>query len=367
MGSTPENDGQATDISPFAAPDERTLRSFLLRVVAGPDVGKTLAIDPTRGRVLLGQSPACTLGSTTAPSRAVTPRWIPRQGRSASTTSARPTAPSSTASARRRDPRAAARRSSWAPRSLGSSRTRRSGSAATSHALRPSSSGASDEIRRLYPLIERIAASDIPVVIEGETGTGKEVLAESLHEASPRRSGPFVVFDCTTVTATLMEADALRSRARRVHRGDRVARPAFSSRPTGARCSSTRSAIWTSPCRPSSCAPSSAPRCAASAARSWMRVDVRVIAATRRDLDREVQAGRFRDDLFFRLAVARIELPPLRRRRKDVALLAARFWKEIGGPSAAPHRRPAQAPRGLRLAGQRPRAAQRDRAAHRAW
>jgi DNA-binding NtrC family response regulator len=62
---------------------------------------------------------------------------------------------------------------------------------------------------------------------------------------------------------------------------------------------------------------------------------VRIIAATRRDLDREVQSGRFRDDLFFRLAVARIELPPLRRRRKDIALLAAHFWKALGGAPAA--------------------------------
>jgi DNA-binding NtrC family response regulator len=69
--------------------------------------------------------------------------------------------------------------------------------------------------------------------------------------------------------------------------------------------------------------------------KGWTRVDVRIIAATRRDLDREVQSGRFRDDLFFRLAVARIELPPLRRRRKDISLLAAHFWKELGGAPAA--------------------------------
>src|SRR6185369_16309928 len=65
-------------------------------------------------------------------------------------------------------------------------------------------------------------------------------------------------------------------------------------------------------------------------------VDVRVLAATRRNLDREVQAGRFRDDLFFRLAVARIELPPLRARRGDVLLLARHFWRQLGRTDALP-------------------------------
>jgi transcriptional regulator with GAF, ATPase, and Fis domain len=68
----------------------------------------------------------------------------------------------------------------------------------------------------------------------------------------------------------------------------------------------------------------------------WTRVNVRVIAATRRNLDHEIQAGRFRDDLFFRLAVARIELPPLRRRTGDVALLARHFWRSYAGEGSAP-------------------------------
>lgn len=66
--------------------------------------------------------------------------------------------------------------------------------------------GASEAMRRLYPLCERLAAAQVPVIIEGETGTSKEVLAESLHQASPRASGPFVVFDCTSVPSNLLEA-----------------------------------------------------------------------------------------------------------------------------------------------------------------
>src|SRR5215470_5506920 len=67
--------------------------------------------------------------------------------------------------------------------------------------------GASTEMRRLYPLCERLAASDVPVILEGETGTGKEVMAESLHEEGPRAAGPFVVFDCTSVPPGLVESE----------------------------------------------------------------------------------------------------------------------------------------------------------------
>src|SRR5262245_65988712 len=62
-------------------------------------------------------------------------------------------------------------------------------------------------MRRLYPLCERLAQSNVPLIIEGETGTGKEVLAQSIHEQSPRAAGPFVVFDCTAVPANLVEAE----------------------------------------------------------------------------------------------------------------------------------------------------------------
>jgi two-component system, NtrC family, response regulator HydG len=190
--------------------------------------------------------------------------------------------------------------------------------------------GASTEMRRLYALCERLAASNVPVVIEGETGTGKEVLAESLHEQGPRAAGPFVVFDCTAVAPTLVEAElfghdrgaftgAVGERKgvfEQAHEGtllvDEIGDLDLTLQAKLLR------AIERGEVR------------RVGAARS-RRVDVRVLAATRRDLDREVQAGRFRDDLFHRLAVARIELPPLRERRGDVALLVRHFVTEAGG------------------------------------
>jgi DNA-binding NtrC family response regulator len=195
--------------------------------------------------------------------------------------------------------------------------------------------GASPEMVRLYPLVERLAVATIPVVIEGETGTGKEVLAEAMHECGPRRSGPYVVFDCTAVPASLVEAElfghergafttALATRKgvfEQAHGGtlliDEIGDLDLALQPKLLR------AIERSEVR-------------RIGADRFQQVDVRVVAATRRNLDREVQEGRFRDDLFHRLAVGRIELPPLRRRRGDAELLARHFWRELGGAGSVP-------------------------------
>ncbi|MDB5213697.1 MAG: Response regulator of zinc sigma-54-dependent two-component system [Myxococcaceae bacterium] len=194
--------------------------------------------------------------------------------------------------------------------------------------------GASIDMRRLYPLFERLAASEVPVVIEGEPGTGKELLAESLHAEGPRADKPFMVFDCTTSAPSQVEvelfgqeSDASTGTAsprkgmfELAHSGtlfiDEVGDLDLSLQPRLLR------AIERSEVR-------------RVGGDRWLPVDVRVIAATRRDLDAEIQAGRFRDDLFLRLAVARIELPALRARKGDIAVLAQHFWKELGGGARA--------------------------------
>ncbi|MEZ4222768.1 MAG: sigma 54-interacting transcriptional regulator [Polyangiaceae bacterium] len=194
--------------------------------------------------------------------------------------------------------------------------------------------GASLEMRRLYPLCERLAAADIPVVIEGETGTGKEALAESLHMMGPRASGPFVVFDCTAVPPNLLESE-LFGHERGAFTGATSSRRGVFERAHGgtlfideigeldvALQAKLLRAIERSEVHPLG-------------SDTTLRVDTRVLAATRRDLDREVQAGRFRDDLFHRLAVGRIELPPLRERRGDVGVLAAHFAERMSAPAGA--------------------------------
>ena len=192
--------------------------------------------------------------------------------------------------------------------------------------------GHSPAMRRVYPRLAKLAASSVPMVIEGETGTGKELVAEALHEAGPRADAPFVVFDCTTVPPNLVESalfghergsftGAVTARQgvfEQAHRGtlflDEIGDLDFALQSKLLRAIERREIQ----------------RVGAS---TWAKVDVRIIAATRRDLEKMIQQQTFRDDLFYRLAVARIELPALRSREGDVEVLARFFWQQLGGSS----------------------------------
>jgi DNA-binding NtrC family response regulator len=195
--------------------------------------------------------------------------------------------------------------------------------------------GASLEMRRIYPLARRLAQSNLPVILEGETGTGKEVLAEAIHEASPRANGPYVVFDCTVVSSNLIESElfghergaftgavSMRKGVFEQAHGGTLLIDEIGDLELGLQAKLLR-AIERSEIR-------------RIGGDRRIVVDVRILAATRRDLDHEVQEGRFRDDLFHRLAVARIALPPLRRRRGDVGMLAQHFWRELGARRPLP-------------------------------
>jgi DNA-binding NtrC family response regulator len=197
--------------------------------------------------------------------------------------------------------------------------------------------GASREMRRLYPLCERLAASDVPVLLEGETGTGKEVLAESLHEAGPRAAGPFVVLDCTAIAPNLIESVLFGH--------ERGAFTGATSRQIGVFEEADGGTLFVDEIGDLDLAMQ--PKLLRALERSeirrvggsqWIKVDVRILSATRRNLDAEIEAARFRDDLFHRLAIARIELPPLRARRGDVSILVDALCAEQGvSPAAIPN------------------------------
>jgi two-component system, NtrC family, response regulator HydG len=196
--------------------------------------------------------------------------------------------------------------------------------------------GASPAMRRLYPLCARLAATNVPVIIEGETGTGKEQLAEALHEAGPRADRPYVVLDCTTIAPSLIESE-LFGHERGAFTGASGPREGVFERADGGTLLIDEIGDLPLELQPKLLRAIERSVITRVGGSTPIRVDVRLLAATRRDLDREVQLGRFRDDLFHRVAVARIELPPLRERAGDVRLLARRFWAELGGnPDAIP-------------------------------
>jgi DNA-binding NtrC family response regulator len=194
--------------------------------------------------------------------------------------------------------------------------------------------GASPPMRRLYPLCYKLADADIPLVIEGETGTGKEVLAEALHEMGPRSKGPFVVFDCTEVPSNLVESE-LFGHEKGAFTGAHDMRRGFFEQAHGGTLLIDEIGDLDLSLQPKLLRALERSEVRRVGGSERIAVDVRVIAATRRDLDKEVQEGRFRDDLFHRLAVARIELPPLGKRRGDIPLLARHIARQQGGSDDA--------------------------------
>jgi two-component system, NtrC family, response regulator HydG len=189
--------------------------------------------------------------------------------------------------------------------------------------------GFSPAMRRLYPLFARLAQATVSVLIEGETGTGKEVLAEAIHDASPRAGGPFVVFDCTAVPPGLVESE-LFGHEKGSFTGAAAARKGVFEQAHGGTLLIDEVGDLDLHMQPKLLRAIERLEVRRVGGDKWIHLDVRVLSATRRDLDREVAAGRFRDDLFHRLAVARVELPPLRERRGDVEVLAHHFWSELG-------------------------------------
>jgi two-component system response regulator HydG len=193
--------------------------------------------------------------------------------------------------------------------------------------------GASPHMQKLFALATRVAASNVPVLIEGETGTGKEALAEAIHELGPRAARPFVVVDCTAIAPALVEAE-LFGHEKGAFTGAVAGRPGLFEEADGGTVFIDEIGDLELPLQAKLLRAIERGEVRRVGSSRWTKVDVRIISATRRDLDREVQSLRFRDDLFYRLAVTRLELPPLRVRTGDVAVLTKHFWKELGGAPA---------------------------------
>lgn len=186
--------------------------------------------------------------------------------------------------------------------------------------------GASVPMREIFASLERVAPSDLTVLIQGETGTGKEVISRAIHAHSLRTKKPFVVLDCSAIPKDLIESTLFGHEkgsftgAVGQHRGvfeqadggtiflDEIGELDITLQPKLLRALENREIKRVGGGRP-------------------ITVDVRVLAATNRDLRKMVTEGGFREDLYFRLSVMQVTLPPLRRRREDIPLLVDHFMQ----------------------------------------
>ena len=189
--------------------------------------------------------------------------------------------------------------------------------------------GESLAMREVFAVLERVAASDATLLVEGETGTGKELVARAVHDASDRRRGPFVAVDCGALPEGLLESE-LFGHVKGAFTGAAQARVGMIARAHEGtlfldelgRISPTVQARLLRVLEERRVRPIGGD--------DERAVDVRVIAASRDDLDDEVAAGRFRPDLLYRLAVVRVALPPLRTRREDVPGLVRELLRRRG-------------------------------------
>jgi len=189
--------------------------------------------------------------------------------------------------------------------------------------------GKSIAMRRIYAVLERVSASNAPVLVLGESGTGKELCARAIHDASPRKDGPFVVFDAGAASENLVESD-LFGHARGAFTGaDRERRGAFAAADGGTLFIDE---IGEFPLRlqPKLLRMLETGEVQPLGGSKHAKHDVRVIAATHRDLGQEVARGTFRGDVYFRLAVVEVELPPLRERVEDLPSLVAALLAREG-------------------------------------
>ena len=188
--------------------------------------------------------------------------------------------------------------------------------------------GVATKMQRVYQLIEKVSQHTCPVLVLGESGTGKELVARSIHFASPRRHRPFVPVDCSALVATLVESElfgyvkgaftgALQNRRGLLETADggTVFLDEIADLPVDLQAKLLR-ALQEKEVKPVG-------------STERVGINVRVIAATNRDLEEAIRKGAFRQDLYFRLNVVQIKLPPLRERKSDITLLVNSFLEKF--------------------------------------
>jgi DNA-binding NtrC family response regulator len=189
--------------------------------------------------------------------------------------------------------------------------------------------GQTQAMRRLMTQVRKAAQSNVPILFVGESGTGKELLARAVHEASPRANGPFVTIDCGAITPTLV-ASELFGHEKGAFTGATQSKPGAFEDADGGTIFLDEIGELPNELQATLLGALERRRFCRVGGRKEISVDVRVVAATNRDLRAEVNSGQFRLDLYYRLAVVALEVPPLRERTRDIPLLVEHFAREAG-------------------------------------
>jgi two-component system, NtrC family, response regulator AtoC len=188
--------------------------------------------------------------------------------------------------------------------------------------------GESAPMRQLFDLVARVAATDSAVLVTGETGTGKELVARTLHERGARRAGPFVALNCSAMPETLLESE-LFGHTKGAFTDARESRKGLFLQADGGTLFLDEIGDMPLGLQPKLLRALEQKRVRPVGGDGEVAFDARIIAATHRDLETAVEERRFREDLFFRVNVIGVHVPPLRSRGNDVLLLAQNFIQEL--------------------------------------
>jgi len=195
--------------------------------------------------------------------------------------------------------------------------------------------GQSPAMVEVYKLVARVARLDTTVLVQGETGTGKELVARAIHYASPRADGPFVVVDCTALPEALFESE-LFGHERGAFTGALSARRGLFETAAGGTCFLDEIGDLSPTLQAKLLRALQEQAIRRVGGNEWIPVSVRIVAATNHDLRKQVEAGSYREDLYYRLNVVTITLPPLRERLADIPLLAQHLLDKYARASGKP-------------------------------
>lgn len=190
--------------------------------------------------------------------------------------------------------------------------------------------GRNQKMRKIFGILEKVSPTDVTVIIEGETGTGKELVARGIHTNSKRNDKPFTVVDCGAVQSNLIESE-LFGHEKGAFTGAIASRQGAFELAHGGTIFLDELGELPLELQPKLLRVLEQREIKRVGGSKTIKVDVRIIAATNRNLEEEVKKGTFREDLFFRLSVVRIWLPPLRERRDDIPLIVKKILDEKDG------------------------------------